>query len=354
MSAVDPLERLGGVPGVLGSILEGRDLSVDDAEIIMDRVFDGQADPIQVAGLLIALRAKGETADELTGMVRSMLSHATAVELAHPAMDIVGTGGDGLHSVNVSTMAALVVAGAGVPVCKHGNRAASSMVGTADVLEKLGVRIDLSPSQVAAAVEAAGIGFCFAQAFHPAMRFVGPVRAALGVRTAFNLLGPLANPSRPRRLLVGTADGATAEKMATVLGANGVERAWIVHSHDGFDELSLSAASDVVEVTGDGMGDFDLRHWVLDPRSAGFESAEIDAVRGGDASFNAAVVRDLLSGARGPVRDFVLLNAAAALVIAEAVDSIEAGAELAATSIDSGDAASCLDRLIESTTSGLR
>ena len=348
---LSPEERLapsGGVAGALDALASRRDLTIDQAEALMDRVFDGDLDPVVVAGILVALRSKGESADELTGMVRSMVGHATPVMLPYEAMDIVGTGGDGLKTINVSTMAALVVAGAGVKVCKHGNRAASSSVGTADVLEELGVAIEATPETVAACVEEAGMGFCFAQSFHPAMRFVGPVRRMLGIRTAFNLLGPLSNPSRPTRLLLGTADPSAARKMAEVLGASGVTRAWVVHSEDGFDELSLSAPAAVVEVVGDGSGDFALAQWTLDPASAGFSAVPLDAVRGGDAPANAAVVRSVLAGVPGAAREIVLLNAAAALVIAGVATSIEDGATLAARAIDDGRAETVLERLIAS------
>ena len=346
LSPEERLAPIGGITGALEVLAARRDLTRVQAEAVMDLVFDGAIDPVVVAGLLVALRAKGESVEELTGMVHSMVDHATEVSLPYEAMDIVGTGGDGLKTINVSTMAALVVAGAGVKVCKHGNRAASSSVGTADVLEELGVVIEATPATVVACVEEAGMGFCFAQTYHPAMRFVGPVRRALGIRTAFNFLGPLSNPSRPGRLLIGTADPSAAEKMAEVLGANGVRRAWVVHSADGFDELSLSAPAAVVEVVGDGEGAYAVSSWTLDPASAGFAAVPLEAVRGGDAATNAGVVRSVLAGDPGAAREIVLLNAAAALVIAEVAPSIEQGAELAARSIDDGHAADVLDRLI--------
>ena len=348
LSPEEHLAPIGGVTGALEALASRRDLTIEQAEAVMDRVFDGDLDPVVVAGILVALRSKGETVDELTGMVRSMVDHATPVMLPYEAMDIVGTGGDGLKTINVSTMAALVVAGAGVKVCKHGNRAASSSVGTADVLEELGVAIEATPETVAACVDEAGMGFCFAQTFHPAMRFVGPVRRMLGIRTAFNFLGPLSNPSRPSRLLLGTADPSAAQKMAQVLGANGVTRAWVVHSEDGFDELSLSAPAAVVEVVGDGSGDYALSTWTLDPVSVGFSAVPLEAVRGGDAPANAAVIRSVLSGDPGAAREIVLLNAAAALVIAGTATSIEDGAALAAQAIDDGRAETVLDRLIAS------
>lgn len=340
------LDSIGGTHGVLEALVEGRDLTGAQARDVLNNVFDGDTDPSVVAGLLVAWRAKGETAEEMHGMVEAMLEHCVTVELDRPVMDIVGTGGDHKHSVNVSTMAALCVAGTGVAVCKHGNRASSSSVGTADVLEALGVRLEVAPETVARSVREAGIGFCFAPAFHPAMRFVGPIRRVLGIRTVFNLLGPLANPSRPQRLLVGTADPHSAEKMAAVLGASGVERAWVVHAHDGFDELSLGTTSSVVEVTGDGAGAFELRNWILDPVSLDLSMATEDDVRGGDVATNAAVVRSVLAGESGAARDLVLLNAAAALVVAGRALGVEEGVAQAAASLDSGAAAACLDRLI--------
>ena len=342
----EQLAPLGGISGALDALASRRDLTIDQAEAVMDLVFEGGIDPVVVAGILVALRSKGESIDELTGMVRSMVGHATAVSLPVPAMDIVGTGGDGLRTINISTMAALVVAGAGVRVCKHGNRAASSSVGTADVLEELGVAIEATPETVAACVEEAGMGFCFAQTFHPAMRFVGPVRRTLGIRTAFNFLGPLSNPSKPDRLLLGTADPSAAEKMAAVLGASGVTRAWVVHSRDGLDELSLSAPADVVEVVGDGAGEYAISRWTLNPSSAGFAAVPLAAVQGGDAATNAAVVRSVLAGDLGPSREIVLLNAGAALVVAGVATSIEEGVALASNAIDDGRASQVLDQLI--------
>lgn len=342
----ESLARLGGVAGALDALIEGSDLTRRDAAALMDVIFEGQVDSTVVAGILVALRAKGETSDELAGMVESMVSHATPLPLAVPVMDVVGTGGDGHHSVNVSTMAAITLAGAGVSVCKHGNRAASSKVGTADVLEHLGVNIELDAPGVARCVEEAGIGFCFAQAFHPAMRFVGPVRRALGVRTAFNLLGPLANPARPSRLLVGTADPSTVEKMASVLGASGVERAWVVAADDGLDEISTTSATKVVEVLGDGAGGFGLAAFEILPAAIGISPASLDDIRGADADHNGSVIRKVLAGDAGPVRDIVVLNAAAALVVAERASNLEEGLLIAATSIDSGAASATLDKLI--------
>ena len=354
LTANGPLGALGGFSGVLDALVAGEDLSTSDAELVMDQVFDGEAQPAQVAALLVALRAKGETTAELTGMVRSMLSHANPVTIPIEVMDIVGTGGDGKQSVNISTMTALVVAGAGVAVCKHGNRAASSMVGTADVFEELGVRIELTGEEVARCLDEAGIAFCFAQAFHPAMRFVGPVRSALGIRTAFNFLGPLSNPATPSTMLVGTGDKNASVRMAEVLGANGVKAAWVVHSEDGFDEFSSMAPTSVVEVVGDGSGAFELSEWVLDPTPFGFPPATVDDLRGGDAATNARIIRSVVGGAHGAVRDMVLLNSAAALTIAGRASSIEVGLEIAARSIDEGAAALRLERLVAASNASAR
>ena len=241
-------------------------------------------------------------------------------------VDLVGTGGDRLASINVTTLAAFIVAGCGVPVCKHGNRAASSSVGTADVLEALGVAIEIGPEGVARCVAEAGMGFCFAQRFHPAMRFVGPVRKELGVPTVFNFLGPLTNPARIRHQLVGVSDAGMGPIMAGVFGATGSRRTMIVHADDGLDELSVTSPSTVLEVRGDGAGEFEVREWRVDPATLGFAPATMDDLRGGDAAFNAGVIRTVLEGERGPRRDIGVLNAAAALVVAGRVDDLEAGA----------------------------
>jgi anthranilate phosphoribosyltransferase len=346
MSDQPPVERFEGFTQVLEAAIAGRDLSVGTAQALMDEIFEGSIDPIQIAGLLTALRAKGESVGELEGLSRSMLGHATRIVAPERSIDIVGTGGDGMHSVNISTMAALVVAASGVPVCKHGSRAASGSVGAADVLEALGVKIDPAPEVVVRCIEEAGIGFCFAQSFHPAMKYVAPVRRALGVRTVFNFLGPLANPAQPKYLLLGVADPSLLGKMATALGANGIRRAWVVRSRDGYDELSLSALNDVVEVTGDGEGAFELRSFTLDPEDHGLGSVNPSALEGGDTEENAAAVLRLLDGDAGPIAEVVSLNAAAALVIAGSAESIEEGLESARAALVSGAAKQTLERLV--------
>ena len=303
-------------PSVIGRLLGGTALDADDTTWVMDRVLSGEATPAQLAGFLVALRAKGETPAEVAGLAAGMLAHARRVTVAGPAVDVVGTGGDQARTVNISTMAAVVVAAAGVPVVKHGNRAASSASGAADVLEALGVAIDLPPAAVAACVEATGIGFCFAPVFHPAMRHAAAPRRELGVPTAMNVLGPLTNPAQPPAALVGAADARLAPVLAEVLAGRGVS-ALVVRGDDGLDELTTTTTS-TAWVVGGG----EVRRETVDPSVLGVAPATRDDLRGGDAAVNAAVFRRLLGGERGPVRDAVLLNAAGALV---AFDGVTAG-----------------------------
>jgi anthranilate phosphoribosyltransferase len=343
------LVALGGWPGIIGRLSSGGSLGGDDAGAVMRALLGGEATPAQVAAVLVGLRAKGETSDEVAGMLRAVLEAATPVVLpvgvSERAIDIVGTGGDASHSVNVSTMAALVVAGAGVPVCKHGNRAASSKCGTADVLEALGVSIDATPETVARCVGRAGMGFCFAPSFHPAFRHVGPVRRELGVPTVFNLLGPLANPAPVAFMLLGVRSPDLAPLMGRALVERGIQRAWIVHGHGGLDELGLGGPNRVVEVH-----DGRTREFSVDATDLGLARADVAALRGGDPASNAAVVRDLLDGARGPVRDVVVLNSAAALVVAGAAGDLTEGRSTAERSIDSGSARGVLEGLVSLST----
>jgi anthranilate phosphoribosyltransferase len=328
---------------VIGTLSSGADLTADRARAAMAEILDGAATPAQIAGFIVALRMKGETVDELTGMLEAMLAAGERVDL--PAdmtvVDIVGTGGDRAHTINVSTLAALVVAGAGGRVCKHGNRAASSSAGSADVLEALGVRIDCGPEEVARCVREAGIGFCFAPRFHPAMRHAGPTRRELGVPTAFNILGPLANPAGARRLMIGVADGAMAERMAGVLAQRGAARALIVHGDDGLDELTIFTTSRVFDVR-----DGAVETYTVDPAALGIATAPADAVVGGDPATNAALARRVLAGEPGPHRDIVMLNAGAGLVAAGLADDLESGLDTARAAIDDGRAAGALDALI--------
>ncbi len=350
-------------PDVLVRLSRREDLSTDEAAETLGAVLAGDATPAQVGAFLVLLHAKGETADEVTGLARAMLDAAVPCPLGEGAdldggpnvvVDLVGTGGDRLASINVTTLASFITAGAGVRVCKHGNRAASSSVGTADVLEALGVAIEVGPEGVARCVAEAGMGFCFAQRFHPAMRFVGPVRKELGVRTVFNYLGPLINPARVRHQLVGVSDPAMGPIMAGVYGATGSRRSLIIHADDGLDELSVTSPSSVLEVRGDGEGTFEVTDWRVDPAALGLRPATMADLRGGDAAFNAQVIRTVLEGEQGARRDIGLLNAAAALIVAGRVDDLEGGLALAADSLDSGRALGVLDALVSTSQAALR
>jgi anthranilate phosphoribosyltransferase len=337
-------EGLGGWPAVLGRLVSGGSLDADEAEVVLGQVLEGEASEAQVAALAIALRAKGESVAEMHGFARAMLAHAEPVAIEGDLLDVVGTGGDRLGSINVSTLAALIAAGAGARVCKHGNRAASSSVGTADVLEALGVVPDLGAEGVAHCVAEARMGFCFAPRFHPGFRHVGPVRRQLGVPTVFNFLGPLVNPARVRHQLVGVSDPGMAEKMAGVLGESGSRRAMVLFADDGLDELSVTAPSTVIEVRGDGT-DYELSRWRLDAADLGIARSTMTELSGGDAAFNAAAIAAVLDGKPGAHRDIGVLNAAAALVVVGLAPNLPAGLEQARRAIDSGAAALVLERL---------
>ncbi|MFF0720992.1 anthranilate phosphoribosyltransferase [Micromonospora sp. NPDC003816] len=337
-------------PHLLTALLRGEELSAADTAWAMGEIMSGSAAPAQIAGFAVALRAKGETPAEVTGLVEAMLGQAVPVDLPEEvratALDVVGTGGDLAHTVNISTMTALVVAGTGVRVVKHGNRAASSSCGTADLLEFLGIPLDLGPEGVARCVEQAGIGFCFAARFHPGMRHAGPVRRELGVPTAFNFLGPLTNPARPRAGAVGCFDSSMAPVMATVFAARG-DSVIVMRGEDGLDEFT-TAAPTRFWIAQNGT----VRETVVDATELGVPRATLSDLRGGDAAYNADVARRLLAGEPGPVRDAVLVNAAAALATqgpldGDLTDALRAGLDRAAESIDSGDAARTLDRWIE-------
>ena len=334
----------GGWPVILGNLMEGISLSRDEARTTMAEILDGAASPAQIAAYVVALRMKGETTDELVGMVDAMLAASTRVEIDTdgPVVDLVGTGGDRAHTINVSTISALVVAGAGGKVCKHGNRAASSACGAADLLESLGVAIELGPVGVARCVEAAGIGFCFAPRYHPAMRHAGPSRRDLGIPTAFNILGPLSNPGRVRRYLIGVADERMAERMAQVLRVNGATRALIVHGGDGLDELTTTGPSTVVE-----LHDGEVSTWSVDPEELGLPRADREDLVGGDAHLNAELARRILAGEHGPHRDIISLNAGAGLLAAGLATDLPAGIAAARASIDSGAAVGALNKLVE-------
>jgi anthranilate phosphoribosyltransferase len=338
----DTFDQMGGWPGVLGRLFARQDLTAGEAAATIDQIFEGEGSPAQIAAFAAALRVKGETVEEMTGLVGAMLARSEPLEMEGDLLDTCGTGGDRSGSINVSTISALVVAGAGGRVCKHGNRAASSQAGSADVLEALGVVIDLGPGGVRRCIEEVGMGFCFAPRFHPAMRHAIPVRRELGVPTVFNFLGPLANPARVRHQVVGVSDPDMAHKMLGVLIANGCKTAMVIHGSDGLDELSTAGPSKVHELVSDGT----VVKRVIDAEELGFARAGLQDIRGGDAARNAEAVRQVLSGARGAYRDISVLNSAAGLVVAGLVPDMPAGVELATAVIDDGSAANVLEGLV--------
>ncbi|MFJ1734708.1 anthranilate phosphoribosyltransferase [Streptomyces sp. NPDC088254] len=332
-------------PALLNGLLEGRDLSADDTAWAMDLIMRGEATDAQIAGFAVALRAKGETVQEITGLVRTMYAHANVIDVPGRTVDIVGTGGDGAKTVNISTMSSIVIAGTGAKVVKHGNRAASSASGASDVLEKLGVNLELTPRRVAEVAEEAGITFCFAIKFHPALRHVAAARGQLGIRTTFNALGPLTNPARVKAQAVGVADPRMAPLIAGVFAERG-NSSLVFRGDDGFDELTTTSTSRVWVVR-----DGKVTEETFDPRDVGIELVGVEALRGADPSYNAEVARRLLDGETGPVRDAVLLNSAAALVALDPSDAplaeqLRAGMDKAAQSVDSGAAKRALERWV--------
>ena len=338
------LDDFGGWPALLTELLARRDLSAAQARAAMTTILSGDATPAQLIGFVVALRAKGETPEEISGLLDAVLAASTEVPLPDAlrdsALDIVGTGGDKSHSINVSTMSAIVAAGAGAPVCKHGARASSSKCGTADVLEALGVAIELPPLGVLRCVEEAGLGFCLAPRYHPAFRFAAPSRREIGVPTVFNLLGPMANPGRVRRHLIGVANPEVAERMLASLRLHGSTRAWVVHG-GGLDELTTTGTSTVLALDND-----TVRTFTVDPVKLGLAPAIPEELVGDTPEVNANCVRRVLAGEHGAHRNIVVLNAGAGLVVAGLADTIEEGLVLAADSIDSGKAAGVLDRLV--------
>lgn len=343
-------------PEVLNRLLTGADLSTAEAAWAMDQVMSGQAAPSQLSGFLVALRAKGESVAEMRGLADMMLAHAHRFEVDGPSLDIVGTGGDRAHTVNISSMSSIVAAAAGVPVVKHGNRAASSSSGSADMLEALGVRLDLTPEQVAATYARCGITFCFAQTFHPSMRHAGAVRRELGIATVFNFLGPLTNPGQPRYAAVGVADARMAPLMAGVFADRG-RRAVVFRGDDGLDEVTPADSTHVWWVDGSRVHELSLT-----PEAAGLPRHPVAELRGGDGPHNAGVTRRVLAGESGPVRDAVLLNAGMALAVAasgeggpdprtdaELAAAVAAGTERAARAIDSGAAARVVEDWVSAT-----
>jgi anthranilate phosphoribosyltransferase len=327
---------------VLNPLVRGTDLERGEARAALLEILEGQVEGVLIASFLTALTAKGETADEMTGFIDAMIESATTFRIGSDAMDIVGTGGDQLHTVNISTMAALAVAGCGVPVAKHGNRAASSSVGSADLLEALGVRLDAPEEVVRACVGGAGIGFMFAPMFHHGLGYLTPIRRALGFRTIFNVLGPLANPALVRRTLIGVAQAPLLGAMTQVLVARGIDHAILVNSDDGLDELSLGASATLHVITPQGV---DVQRQDAGAR-LGLHHA-VSAIRGGDTEHNVEVARGFLDGNPGPVFDVVCANAALALIVAERAATLSEGFELASASVTEGRAGLALERLVE-------
>ncbi|MET8652313.1 anthranilate phosphoribosyltransferase [Nocardia aurea] len=335
-------------PQVLGTLADGGDLAADDTTWVINEIFTDNATQAQIAAFGVAMKIKGPTPEELSGLATGMLGHARLVHIDGDAVDIVGTGGDRSGSVNISTMSSIVVASAGVPVVKHGNRAASSKSGGADVLEALGVKLALGPESVARSVREAGIGFCFAPLFHPALRFAGPARKEIGIPTVFNVLGPLTNPAQPRAGLIGCAFPDLLPVIAGVFAERGAS-ALVVRGDDGLDEITTSDTTSAWVVSGGR-----LRETTIDPTRLGIARVDLDALRGGDANVNAGVARDVLAGTAGAVRDAVLVNSAAAIVAydlsqgahdfdVDIHEALAAGIERAAAAIDNGQAAALLD-----------
>jgi anthranilate phosphoribosyltransferase len=327
--------------GLIGKVATGAALTRDEAARAFDQMMSGEATPSQMGALLMALRVRGETVDEITGAVTAMRTKMVRVAAPPDAIDVVGTGGDASGSFNISTCAALIVAGAGVPVAKHGNRALSSRSGAADVLTALGVNIDLPPDKIAHCIREAGIGFMFAPAHHPATKNVAATRVELATRTIFNLLGPLSNPAGVRRQMVGVFSRQWTEPLAQVLKNLGAERAWVVHGSDGLDEITTCGPTSVAALE-----DGKIRSFEIAPEDVGLPRAKVEELRGGDAAANAQAVEDVLDGKPSPFRNVALFNAAAALVVAGKAADLKDGLHLATKSLDSGEAESRLDRLI--------
>ena len=326
----------------IDQLVEGRSLTQEEAAQAMEEIMSGEATPAQFGAFVTALRLKGETADEITGMARVMREKSLHVSAEGPLVDTCGTGGDASNSFNISTAAGFVAAGAGARVAKHGNRAMSGACGSADVLEALGVKIDLSPEGVKRCLEEVGFGFMFAQRFHPSMKFAAGTRREIGIRTVFNILGPLTNPAGAQAQVVGVADPGIAEKVADVLGRLGGTRALVVHGNDGLDEITLGDATRVWEMT-----EGSISEYTISPDDLGFDRAPREALAAGSVEESTRMLRGVLDGESGPPRDIVLMNAAAALLAAAEVETLKDGVAAAAESIESGRARQKLDALVE-------
>jgi anthranilate phosphoribosyltransferase len=326
----------------ISTLVAGKSLSFEEAYFVMGEIMGGEATPAQIAAFLTALRMKGETADEIAGMASVMRAKATPVRISGPAIDIVGTGGDSSGSFNISTAAAFVVAGAGLKVAKHGNRAMSSQCGSADILEALGVKIDLGPDGVAECIEKVGIGFMFAQVFHPAMKHAAPVRREIGIRTVFNILGPLTNPAQVEHMLLGVPSEELGHKIAAVLYRLGTKHALVVHGKDGLDEISISGKSLIWDVTKEKLSP----SYEVSPKSFGFDKADVGEIKGGKPQENAAALHDILDGKKSALRNAVVINAAGALIAGNVTADLKRATRLAEEAIDSGQAREKLNRLV--------
>ena len=324
------------------ALISGRSLTTEEAGLVMEEIMQDEVTPAQFGAFVTALRMKGETAGEIAGLAGVMRAKAVQVKIADPVIDIVGTGGDGLHTFNISTAAAFVAAGAGLKVAKHGNRAMSSQCGSADVLEALGVRIDLNAEQVKKCIQEVGIGFMFAPMFHPAMKYAASPRREIGIRTVFNILGPLTNPAGARAQVVGVADVTLVEKLTLVLKSLGCYHALVVHGEDGLDEITISGKTHVCELK-----DAHIENYSIGPEDFGLSRASLDSLRGGTAGENAALLRSIFTSVSGPQQDVVLMNAAAGLLAGDRVETLQQGVILAKEVIDSGQALAKLERLID-------
>jgi len=324
------------------TLVSGNSLSMDEAASVMEEIMGGEVTPAQFGAFVTALRLKGETVEEIAGLARVMRDKAIPVKVDGPVVDTCGTGGDGSATFNISTAAAFVAAGAGLKVAKHGNRAMSSQCGSADVLEALGVRIDLNAERVQRCLEEVGIGFMFAPAFHPAMKYASAPRREIGIRTVFNILGPLTNPAGAKAQVLGVADETLAEKLALVLKSLGCHHALVVHGEDGLDEITVTGRTKICELK-----DNRIESYFVNPEDLGLSKASIDSLRGGTVDENANLLRKILGGASGHQRDVVLMNAAAALVAGDKAQSLQQGLDLAGEALDSGHALAKLEQLIK-------
>jgi anthranilate phosphoribosyltransferase len=326
----------------IGTLVAGKDLTYEEAYFVMGEIMGGEATPAQISAFLTALRLKGETADEIAGLASVMRAKATPVKIKGPAIDIVGTGGDGAGTFNISTAASFVVAGSGLKVAKHGNRAMSSQCGSADILEALGVKIDLSAESVAECIDNVGIGFMFAQLFHPAMKHAAPVRKEIGIRTVFNILGPLTNPAQVEHILLGVPSEEVGKKIAAVLHRLGIKHGLVIHGKDGLDEISISGKSVIWDVTKEKVSS----PYEVSPKDFGFSKAEIKEIKGGTPQENAAALTRILNGEKSVLRDMVVMNAAAGLLAGDVTKDLKQAVKLAQQAIDSGNAKEKLQRLV--------